>query len=94
MKNDMGIEKIYIIIGANGEQIVRKFGDGSDSGLSIEYIRNENPEKGLADGILLAEKYISSALFISTSLPFFITIILSAIYLTTDKSCEIKMYVN
>lgn len=59
MRDKLKIEEIFIIVGYDKNQIIDRLGDGSQFGVKIKYIHNPNAKKGLADGILLAEKYIA-----------------------------------
>lgn len=58
MRDALGIRKIHVIVGHMKEEIIRRFGDGKPLGVDLNYIETHAIEKGLADGILLAEKYI------------------------------------
>jgi len=60
MRDQLNIKKIFIIVNYGKDQITDYFGDGSNFGVDITYITNNDVEKGLAHGILLAEKYIKS----------------------------------
>lgn len=51
-----GISKIYISVRYLAEQIEEYFGDGSNKGISIEYIREEDP-LGTAGALSLVEQF-------------------------------------
>ena len=56
---DVGVELIYLIVGFKRKVIQEYFKDGSDFGVKIKYVVNKAPEKtGIADTILLTQKYI------------------------------------
>jgi hypothetical protein len=50
-----GIEKLHISVKYKAEQIESYFGDGSDKGLVIDYIREENPLGTLGAVTLIPE---------------------------------------
>lgn len=58
MRDEIGIQDIYIVIGFSGEIIKKYFDEGSRYGVNITYIENNELEKGLAYSILLAREYI------------------------------------
>jgi len=60
MRDDLGIQDIYIVIGYLGNVIQEYFGDGSRLGVHITYIENKEINRGLAYSILLAKQHISS----------------------------------
>lgn len=60
MRDKLGIEEIYIIIGHLGEMVKAKFGDGSRLNVKLEYIVCKNVDAGLAKGMYLAKDYIKS----------------------------------
>jgi len=53
-----GIEKIYIIIGYQGDKIKNYFDKNKKNNITIKYIKQNNLNGGLAYAIGLAEKYI------------------------------------
>lgn len=60
MRDDLGIQDIFIVIGYQGNVIQEYFGDGSRFGVRITYIENKAINKGMAYSILLAKQHISS----------------------------------
>ena len=58
-----GIKEIAIILGPIKEGIKERIGDGSKFGVEIEYIEQPEP-KGLADAVLISEKFMGSDPFI------------------------------
>jgi len=63
MRDQLGIRKIVIVVGYLGDTIEAYFGDGSRFGVTIEYVENNELDKGLAWSICLAEQRISSEFF-------------------------------
>ncbi len=59
MRDQLKLKKIYIILGHLGHQISERFGDGQELGVELEYVHCQNPEKGLAQGLLLLKDIIS-----------------------------------
>ena len=60
MRDDLGIEKVIIIIGYLGDSIRDHLGDGSKYHVSIQYIENTQLERGWAWSVLLAHEYINT----------------------------------
>jgi dTDP-glucose pyrophosphorylase len=77
MRDQLHIKRILVIIGHLGEQLTAYLGDGSRFGVAIEYIRCDNPETGLARGILLAKPHIQEP---------FLTILGDELYIDSDHS--------
>jgi len=61
-----GIEKIYISVKYLGQQIVDYFGDGSQKGISIEYIWEDKP-LGTAGALALVKKFKSDHILLMNS---------------------------
>jgi NDP-sugar pyrophosphorylase family protein len=61
-----GIEKIYISVKYLGQQIVDYFGDGSDKGISIEYVWEDKP-LGTAGALSLIDKFKSDYILLMNS---------------------------
>lgn len=59
MTDEIGIRQIYIITGDNHDAVKALLDAESFNDVEIGYIRNDTPETGLANGVLLAEPYIS-----------------------------------
>lgn len=59
MRDDMGIEDIYITVGYLSAVIKEYFQDGARFGVRLHYIDNSELDKGLAWSILLAGKNLS-----------------------------------
>ncbi|MBN1405769.1 MAG: glycosyltransferase [Candidatus Omnitrophica bacterium] len=57
MRDKIGIKDIYILVGYKSHQITDYLKDGSALGVSIKYITINNVDKGLAYGLLEAERY-------------------------------------
>jgi dTDP-glucose pyrophosphorylase len=58
MRNQMGIEVIYILVGYKKEQITKMLGDGKGLDVQLKYVDVGDVSKGLANGILQLEKHI------------------------------------
>lgn len=56
LRDELGIHDITVIIGYEGEQIVSRFGSGASLGVSLRYLKCDEPDIGLARGMLLAEE--------------------------------------
>ncbi len=61
-----GIKKFYISVKYLGEQIVEHFGDGSDKGVRIEYIWEDEP-LGTAGALSLVEKFATEQVLLMNS---------------------------
>ena len=58
LREALGIHDITVIIGYEGEQIISRFGSGASLGVSLRYLKCDDPDIGLARGILLAEEVL------------------------------------
>jgi UDP-N-acetylglucosamine diphosphorylase / glucose-1-phosphate thymidylyltransferase / UDP-N-acetylgalactosamine diphosphorylase / glucosamine-1-phosphate N-acetyltransferase / galactosamine-1-phosphate N-acetyltransferase len=58
MRDKMGIDEIYIVIGHMSHTIKDYFGDGKDFGVKITYLVNKHLSRGLAYSVLQAKKYV------------------------------------
>ncbi len=58
LRDELNIHDITVIIGYEGEQIVSRFGSGSSLGVSLRYLKCDEPDIGLARGMLLAEEVL------------------------------------
>lgn len=63
MRDQLLIERIVIIVGYLGETIKSYFGDGKQLGVEIEYVTNQELDKGLAWSIYLAREKIVTDYF-------------------------------
>jgi NDP-sugar pyrophosphorylase family protein len=59
LRDALGIHDITIIVGYEGEQIISRFGSGSLLGVSLRYVKCNDPDTGLARGLLLAEEVMT-----------------------------------
>ena len=59
MQHELGIEEVVIVLGYMGDSIREHFGDGSDRGLRIHYVENQNLDKGWAWSVLLAKPFLA-----------------------------------
>ncbi|HEX4947602.1 MAG TPA: glycosyltransferase [Blastocatellia bacterium] len=58
LRDQLGIHDITVIIGYEGEQIVSRFGSGASLNVSLRYLKCDDPDIGLARGMLLAEEVL------------------------------------
>jgi dTDP-glucose pyrophosphorylase len=63
MRDQLEIEQIVIIVGYLGDSIKAHFGNGEQLGVQIEYVENNDLDKGLAWSISLAEPLITTDYF-------------------------------
>jgi len=61
---DKGLRDIVIVVNYMKEQIMEFFGDGSDFGVKIEYVTQENPKGGTADAVKCVRDKISEKSFV------------------------------
>jgi dTDP-glucose pyrophosphorylase len=59
MKEHLGINQIYILLGHKKQQVINLLGNGKDLGVDIAYIEIDDVKNGLACGLLQLEKYIT-----------------------------------
>lgn len=60
MRDQMGIDEIYMTVGYLSDVIKDYFGDGSKFGVRLRYIDNDELDKGLGWSVLLAGRQIDS----------------------------------
>ena len=58
LRDELAIHDITIIVGYEGEQIISRFGSGASLGVSLRYVKCDDPDIGLARGMLLAEEVL------------------------------------
>ena len=58
MRDCLGIKSIYILVGYKKEQVISYLKDGRDFGVEISYIEINDIAKGLASGLLEAQKHV------------------------------------
>lgn len=63
MRDQLGIQRIVIVVGFLGDTIKAYFGDGEQFGVEIRYVTNEELDKGLAWSIFLAHEEIPTDYF-------------------------------
>ncbi|MBS1806650.1 MAG: glycosyltransferase [Acidobacteria bacterium] len=56
LRDALAIKDITIIVGYEGEQIISRYGSGKSLGVSLRYLKCDEPDIGLARGMLLAEE--------------------------------------
>jgi glucose-1-phosphate thymidylyltransferase len=59
-----GIEEIYVVVGERDEEFRNRLGDGSKWGVSIGYIRQQQP-LGLAHGVKTCEELLTGETFVT-----------------------------
>lgn len=60
MQNELGISEVVIVLGYKGDTIREHFGDGSSRGMRINYVENQNLDKGWAWSVLLAKPFLAN----------------------------------
>ncbi|MBK8102390.1 MAG: glycosyltransferase [Cellvibrionales bacterium] len=60
LRDQLGVKKIFLIIGHQGERIRAAIGDGANLGVQIEYLACSDISAGLACGLLLLRDHIHS----------------------------------
>ena len=58
LRDELGIHDITVIVGYEGEQIMNRFGSGASLNVSLRYLKCDDPDIGLARGMLLAEEVL------------------------------------
>jgi glucose-1-phosphate thymidylyltransferase len=58
-----GVDEVGIVVGETSKEIMKAVGDGSQWGLNVQYITQEQP-KGLAHAVLVSESYIDGDDFV------------------------------
>ncbi len=56
LRDALAIKDITIIVGYEGEQLISRYGSGKSLGVSLRYLKCDEPDIGLARGMLLAEE--------------------------------------
>jgi len=57
-RDQLGIQRIFIVVGTLGEAIQQYFEDGSNWGVRIEYLPNDAVHRGLAYSVFLGERVV------------------------------------
>ncbi len=60
MRDQLGIEQVYIVVGHFGARISERFGDGSALGVKLTYLENTELDRELPYSVYLGAKQISS----------------------------------
>lgn len=60
MRDQLEIERIVVVVGYLGDSLREFLGDGSQFGVEIDYVQNDELEKGLAWSISLAREKLTS----------------------------------
>jgi dTDP-glucose pyrophosphorylase len=72
MMAGMGIRDVVVVIGHLGHEVVRVLGDGSDYGVSIKYVEQEEM-LGIAHAVSRLEAYVDRSFFLFLGDIFFVT---------------------
>lgn len=72
MMAGMGITKVVVVIGHLGHEVVRALGDGSDYGVSIQYVEQEEM-LGIAHAVSRLEAHVDRSFFLFLGDIFFVT---------------------
>jgi len=72
MMAGMGIRDVVVVIGHLGHEVVRVLGDGSDYGVSIKYVEQEEM-LGIAHAVSRLENYVDRSFFLFLGDIFFVT---------------------
>jgi dTDP-glucose pyrophosphorylase len=57
MRDQLGIRRIVVVVGAFSDAIRQYFGDGTNFGVELVYVQNQHVDKGLSHSILLSKPY-------------------------------------
>jgi len=57
--SQLGVEKLYIVLGDHASVVMEHFGNGAGYGVEIEYLRNDRIHLGLAYSVYLARQHIT-----------------------------------
>ena len=60
LRDQVGVRRVLMVIGYRGEAIRERFGNGSELGLELEYVVNDQLELGLAHSLRLAGRRIGT----------------------------------
>src|SRR5262249_6219465 len=58
VRDDLGIDTVYLIVGHLQEQIRAAYGDGEDIGLKLHYLHHPEFQRGLGTALLVAEPLV------------------------------------
>jgi dTDP-glucose pyrophosphorylase len=58
LRDQLGIRRIFLVVGHLSEQIRDRYGDGAALGLELHYIDNPDVDRGLGTALLVAEPHI------------------------------------
>lgn len=72
MMSGMGIRKVVVVVGHLGHEVVRALGDGSQWGVSIQYVEQEEM-LGIAHAVSRLEAYVDRPFFLFLGDIFFVT---------------------
>lgn len=58
VRDELGITKVYLVVGHFGEQIHAAYRDGEGMGLEIHYLHDPDPQGGYGTALLVAEPHV------------------------------------
>lgn len=64
MRDQLGIKKIYIVINYLGHMIEDRFGNGSQHGVELNYVVNDDMSKGLIHSIAVMKSFVKHNFFV------------------------------
>lgn len=64
MRDGLGIREIYVVINYLGHVIKEHFGDGSEFGVRIKYVLNDDMSKGLVNSIYVMKDHVKTNFFV------------------------------
>ncbi|MEW5912232.1 MAG: sugar phosphate nucleotidyltransferase [Thermodesulfobacteriota bacterium] len=59
LRDQVGVSRVFIVVGSHGHIIREHFGDGEGFGVPISYVQNDRVELGLAHSVRLAGAHIT-----------------------------------
>ena len=66
-RDQLGIRRIFIVVGTLGDAVKKYFGDGSRWGVRIEYLQNDAVHRGLAYSVSLGARAIQEPFLLTLS---------------------------
>ncbi len=67
LRDQLGVEKIFIVVNELGQAIRQHFNNGEQFGVHIEYLQNEAVHRGLAYSVFLAREHIQDPFILMLS---------------------------
>jgi len=82
MRDKLGIEHIYVILGYSGDVIRSQLKDGSEFGVVVTYLTNDRIEEGLTRSIFVAKEHVTSP---------FVVLLGDEVYINTNHEQILSM---